>query len=291
MTRPTIIRITVARAAVARATVRRRLSRSLLAAAAMIAAAGVASTPAPLAAQAAAVAPDVAGARALAERVGRSGSGTVRFSFAAREGVCGTGRYAVARASSEVEWESDCESGPVRLSLTVRDGAVTEVRSYIGGRWRADLPSTDLGTVPAPAAAAYLLDLAARLPAGPATDAVFPATLADGVTTWPALLRLARDESRPERVRQQAVFWVGQAAGEEASRGLTALVDERDADLKIREHAVFALSQRAADESVPALIRIARTSPSPRLRKRAIFWLGQSKDPRALAYFEEVLGK
>jgi HEAT repeat protein len=65
-------------------------------------------------------------------------------------------------------------------------------------------------------------------------------------------------------------------------------VDDRG-DLEVREHAVFALSQRPAEEGVPALIRIARTNPHPELRRKALFWLGQSEDPRALTLFEEIL--
>jgi hypothetical protein len=42
-------------------------------------------------------------------------------------------------------------------------------------------------------------------------------------------------------------------------------------------------------EGVPALLRIARSNPDPELRKTALFWLGQSEDPRALALFEEIL--
>ena len=52
---------------------------------------------------------------------------------------------------------------------------------------------------------------------------------------------------------------------------------------------MFALSQRPDDEGVPALIHIARTNPHRELRKTALFWLGQSGDPRALALFEELL--
>jgi len=59
----------------------------------------------------------------------------------------------------------------------------------------------------------------------------------------------------------------------------------------VREQAVFALSQRPREEGVPALLRIARTHHDPMLRRRAIFWLGQSNDPRALALFEELLTK
>ena len=52
---------------------------------------------------------------------------------------------------------------------------------------------------------------------------------------------------------------------------------------------MFALSQRSGNEGVPAVIRIARTNPDPELRKSALFWLGQSEDPRALTLFEEIL--
>ncbi len=46
-----------------------------------------------------------------------------------------------------------------------------------------------------------------------------------------------------------------------------------------------------ADEGVPKLIEIARTNRNPVVRKQAMFWLGQSKDPRAVKFFEDVLTK
>jgi HEAT repeat protein len=53
---------------------------------------------------------------------------------------------------------------------------------------------------------------------------------------------------------------------------------------------VFALSQLPKDEGIPLLIRTARDNRNPAVRKQAMFWLGQSGNPRALAFFEEVLG-
>ena len=53
----------------------------------------------------------------------------------------------------------------------------------------------------------------------------------------------------------------------------------------------FALSQRRNGEGVTALINVVRTSKDPELRKKALFWLGQSKDPRALDLIEELLTK
>ena len=67
------------------------------------------------------------------------------------------------------------------------------------------------------------------------------------------------------------------------------LVGRSDAEREIQEAAVFALSQRPADEGVPALIGVARDHRDPRIRRQAMFWLGQTQDPRALAFFEEIL--
>src|SRR5207247_159079 len=52
-----------------------------------------------------------------------------------------------------------------------------------------------------------------------------------------------------------------------------------------------ASAQQPHDAGVPALIRLARTHPEPGVRRKALFWLGQSGDPRALALFEELLTK
>jgi hypothetical protein len=243
----------------------------------------------------------------LERRVSAVREGTVRFSFAARPGVYGNGRNVISWdcdrggrcRSRQVEgnysdgygddWTSPCDSGPVRVVLTKRAGAVTDLRTYVGGAWRTVTGATDLGTVGAREAAAYLLTLAERDSGRASEKAILPAVLADSATIWPDLLRIAKSDRVSRKVRRSAVFWLGQAAGDAATRGLTDLVDDRAADRDVRESAVFALSQRPKDEGVPVLIRIAKGNPDPGLRRKAIFWLGQSNDPRALALFEELL--
>ncbi|HEV8264471.1 MAG TPA: HEAT repeat domain-containing protein [Gemmatimonadales bacterium] len=247
-------------------------------------------------------------AQSLERRVAGAPDGTVRFSYAARPGVYGNGRNSISWGcqngrcrSRQVDgnysdWDSDdwtsaCDSGPVRIALRVQGGAVTDLRTYVGGEWRPSPGTrvTDLGTVAAREAATYLLGLAAKDSSRASERAVFPATLADSVTIWPDLLRLARADRISRKVRRSAVFWLGQAAGDAATRGLTDLVDEASMDHEVRETAVFALSQRPREEGVPALIRIAKENRDPDLRRKALFWLGQSDDPRALALFEELL--
>jgi HEAT repeat protein len=91
--------------------------------------------------------------------------------------------------------------------------------------------------------------------------------------------------------RARSVFGLAQAAEDAATANLNSLVLDNSVDREVREQAVFALSQRPRDEGVPALIAVARTNKDPEIRKKALFWLGQSHDPRALDLFEELLTK
>jgi HEAT repeat protein len=91
-------------------------------------------------------------------------------------------------------------------------------------------------------------------------------------------------------VRGQALFWLAQKAGRRAADAIEGAIRD-DPETEVKKKAVFALSQLPKDDGVPLLIRTARTSRNPEVRKQAVFWLGQSSDPRALAYFEEVLSR
>ncbi len=228
------------------------------------------------------------GQQPLAERLAALPTGTVHLSFAARPGVCGDGLNHISTPQESAEWESDCENQPVRVALQLREHKVLAVRTYVGGHWRPGSSARDLGMVRPQDAASYLLQLASesRTLDG---DPVLPATLADSVTIWPSLVRLARNPRLPEDRRRSAIFWLGQAAGAAATAALDSIASDGNGDRDVRKHAVFALSQRTIHDGIPALIRIARSNRDPELRRTALFWLGQSEDPRALDLFEEIL--
>ena len=237
--------------------------------------------------------PGVVRAQSLESRVFAKQDAVVRLSYASRPGVCGgaNGNINIGDGDDERDgWTSDCEQGPVRVSLTIADGGVTRVTTRVGGRWLPRSGVVDLGTVPAAAAAQLMLSIA-RTGSKAAEDAIMPAMLADSVQIWPDLIKLAKNPKVNTDVRRSAVFWVGQAAASAATAGLVEVVGDAALDRDVRESAVFALSQRPNDEGVPALLTAARTDKDRKIRKSAIFWLGQSDDPRALAYFEEVLAK
>lgn len=104
------------------------------------------------------------------------------------------------------------------------------------------------------------------------------------------LIKIAKNETNPE-IRKSAVFWLGQKASVESIKALKDIVDEPEEESGLKEQVVFAISQLPKEKSVPMLIDIAKTNRSPSVRKRAIFWLGQTGDESALKFFEEILLK
>jgi HEAT repeats len=249
---------------------------------------------------------NLATAQSIADRIREVREGEIRLSFAAREGICGDGRtYIRDRSQGENNYMSmsdgsgtrgwknrPCEDGPVRVSLRIRGGEVRSARTYVGGAWPEESEGvTDLGHLPARGAAVGLIELARTTSVRGGGDVIFPATIADSFAAWPPLLSLAKDKSVGRATRKQAVFWVSQAAGEKVAEGLGELVGDDDEDREVRDQAVFALSQLPREEGIPILVRVARGNRDPAIRKKAMFWLGQSEDPRALALFEEILGK
>ena len=234
--------------------------------------------------------PETLAGQSLEQRIGARADGTVRLSFAARPGICGDGVDGISMRNSNDEWQPDCEGRVVRVALRLSNRQVHSMRAYVGGRWIADPTVLDLGPVSTKEVAPYFIGLAertgGRLVAG---DPLLPAVLADSVTVWPSLVRVARNQRISAEVRGRAVFWLSQAAGTAAGQALDSIASDEGGNRDVRKHVVFALSQRSRREGVPALIRIARSNADPEIRRTALFWLGQSEDPRAIDLFEEIL--
>lgn len=99
----------------------------------------------------------------------------------------------------------------------------------------------------------------------------------------------AAHNDKSTRVRGQALFWLAQKAGQKVAESAINDAIANDPETEVKKKAVFALTQMPRGEGVPRLIEVARTNRNPEVRKQAIFWLGQSKDERALAFIEEIL--
>ncbi|MCH8956920.1 HEAT repeat domain-containing protein [candidate division KSB1 bacterium] len=104
----------------------------------------------------------------------------------------------------------------------------------------------------------------------------------------PILIDVAENDKNRE-VRKKAIFWLGQMAGRKTLEALGDIVENEDeTDLKTK--AVFAISQHQdKEQAVDMLMDIARSNPNPKVRKKAIFWLGQTGDERAVAFFKDIL--
>jgi hypothetical protein len=241
-------------------------------------------------------------AQSLERRITGSGDGGVQFTFAARPGVCGDGSTFVhdglggdnrifengnfIGGRRRGEWPA-CLPGPVRVVAWVTDGEIIRLRTYAGPLPSSgSAPVRDLGSVSVSDATSLLVRLAEQGRGRVADQALLPLVLADSVSPWPALLRLARDEQLPRAVRHNVAFWL--------SRGASAKLGLADADAdsedEVRASAVFALSQQPRAQAVPQLIDIARGGKRPYVRAQALFWLGQSGDSRAVELFAEILG-
>lgn len=237
-------------------------------------------------------------AQSLDRRVAAVRDGRAQLRFPSRPGVCGDGRGSIGTGGdsyfggysvSDRGPRPACAPGPVRVVLTMRDGRVDRVQTYVNG---SDSAATDLGTVPPREAADWLLSLAPRVSGRSGEQAILAAVVADSATVWPALLSLARDHDLPRSTRESALFWLSRAAA--AKLNGTELLDARrdeasDDDDDVRAQAVFALSQQPRDEAVPALARIARTNKNPEIREKALFWLGQVGGDEAIPVFEGIL--
>jgi hypothetical protein len=238
-------------------------------------------------------------AQTLENRIA-SAKGSVAFEYTTRRNVCGNGMSINISDDTNIGWTTRsrrsgihigrsiagnreiCEEGPARVMLSKSDLRVT----VGGGEERAD---TELGAVSAPEAARYLLKIAPTLSGRSADHAVMGAAIADSTNLWRRMLEIARDNDASEASRKSSLFWVSQEASSVATAGLSAVAMDEDADSPVRNDALFFLSQRAHGEGVPALIRVVRESKSPKLRKDAIWFLSQSRDPRAIELFEQLL--
>jgi len=163
---------------------------------------------------------------------------------------------------------------------------VIRLRTFAGPlRDRDASERRDLGTVGVREATDYLTRIVEQANGRSASEAVVPIVLADSIDPWPTLLRFARDERLSRSIHSAVNFWL--ARGASAALGVADHDDDPDDD--VRGSAVFALSQQPKEIAIPRLLDVARHNAHPAARAQALFWLGQSNDPRAVDLFDEIL--
>ncbi len=91
-------------------------------------------------------------------------------------------------------------------------------------------------------------------------------------------------------IRKQALFWAGQTGSIDVAK-LGTLYD-RASEEDFKNQVIFVLSQKGkSPEAVDKLIDIAKNEKNKELRKQAIFWLSQSRDPRAAKLLMDIINR
>lgn len=100
------------------------------------------------------------------------------------------------------------------------------------------------------------------------------------------LLDTARRNSDP-KLRAQAVGTLARRPEPKILDALRAAID--DPDSTVQRRAISTLNSLPDGEGVPLLIQVVKTTKDAQVRREAMNALEGSRDPRALAFFEDVL--
>jgi HEAT repeat protein len=103
------------------------------------------------------------------------------------------------------------------------------------------------------------------------------------------LMDIAVNPKENMELRKKALFWAGQSGvGIEAIAPLYSQISDRE----MKEQVIFVLSQRNnSPAAIDKLLDIAKNDKDPDLRKKAIFWLGQSRDPRVQQFLLDIINR
>ena len=106
-----------------------------------------------------------------------------------------------------------------------------------------------------------------------------------------AVLRdYAIGERGSEKLRGQAIFWLGQGRRGESTDYLANLYSQLTSR-ELKDKVIFSLSQRRDAAAFDKLMDIAKNDPDRDMRKKAMFWLGQSKDPRVAQMLSDIINR
>ena len=86
--------------------------------------------------------------------------------------------------------------------------------------------------------------------------------------------------NRPEWLRRETAFWLGEARGAEGLRALEKMAKD-DPNPHVRDQVAFALSVSDEPGALSEMIRMAREDPDGHVRGQALFWLAEKAGKKA----------
>lgn len=110
----------------------------------------------------------------------------------------------------------------------------------------------------------------------------------DDTGQW--LMGIAADAAQSDDVRKRAVFWAAQSRLVTVP-DLVALYAKVHDNQELADGLIFDFGQMHETAAIDQLMTIAKSDADPERRKRAVFWLGQSHDPRVVQFLSELINK
>lgn len=196
-------------------------------------------------------------------------------------GGCGLGANRGWSINNSGDKDRQIDTSDVTIALEIEDGAVNRVQMFdsncaVDGRGKEVFV---LRNVDPASSIAFLADKARKRHGdhgNSVVGAIAQHAHPNAITT---LERLA-GPGDSSKVREDAIFWIGQRGGERGYRFLRDFL-RSDESTSLRKKAVFSLSQNDSDGALPALIDLARNDKTKEIRREAIFWLGQKAGSKA----------
>jgi len=66
---------------------------------------------------------------------------------------------------------------------------------------------------------------------------------------------------------------------------------DRVTEPELKDQLLFVFAELDSPAAIEKLFQIARSEPDPELQKKALFWLGESDDPRVPGFLEELISQ
>lgn len=104
-----------------------------------------------------------------------------------------------------------------------------------------------------------------------------------------SLLTFAQSGMTPQ-MRGRALSALAQRAAEQALPAIDAAL-QKDPDTEMKKLAVNALTRFPNGEGIPKLMEVARSHPNADVRRQAMLRLGDTRDPRVVDFFAQILLK
>ncbi|PYP17730.1 MAG: hypothetical protein DMD54_06780 [Gemmatimonadetes bacterium] len=147
-----------------------------------------------------------------------------------------------------------------------------------------------IGQTRSPENQQFLKDLYAKVDDSDLKEKViFSLAQMGGSDNYRFLMDIALNQKEDIELRKKALFWAGQGRSVDIP-DLVRLYDSMN-DREMKEQLIFVYSQRREDAALDKLFAIGKNDPDRELRKKAIFWIGQSRSPRAAQYLQELINQ